>query len=397
MPPVDAAIVLADVVRRPRASARSSPEFRSRSLFSSSASCAERTMSVVLFCSDQTEESTPTRAVDGAGGVHPLLPRAHQSGNVATPLSTTSRSPTPGGAGRAPCGSAGGVDRPRGADVASPRRLRTFEPGLPAVAPAERPLETEQGVRRGEITVAMLSPEEYGRQVEDLTGASVVMFMDGERIESSAAGVPADVPDEGSVMVDGDKNRVRGFTAPAVGGDVDIRLLLDEQDTASLRDGTRSSRPGGDRVPDPRAIRGRHLARLQSEIQRCRSPPKLGRGDFSSTPRRRRRQFAASGARSTDPHSSRPDRGAARDRTRLEESFRRVRVVRRRSRPLRRMSSASRRRRGHRAAAGRGAARSETTLQEVARTRRRRLLARAPRVEAAVIDAGQIFGSISAR
>jgi diguanylate cyclase (GGDEF)-like protein len=287
----------------------------------------------------------------------------------------------------------------------------TFDAGeLPAVAPAERPLETEQRVRRGEITVAMLSPEEYGRRVEDLTGASVVMFMDGERIESSAAGVPADVPDEGSVMVDGDKNRVRGFTAPAVGGDVEIRLLLDEQDTASLRDGTTILAV---LAVIAFLVLGAIFAvaisrRLQSEIQRLLVAAKrLGRGDFSvDVPVDGADEFAALGrefnsmARQLEAQIEELQR----ERSRLEESFRRVgesfaagldrvgvmEIV---------VQTAVE---GIGAAAGRASMRGpDNRLQEVARTGRPQDFERALHAsEAAVIDAGQIaeiqLGDVSA-
>ena len=278
------------------------------------------------------------------------------------------------------------------------------------MAPAVRPLVSEQGDERGEITVAMLSPEAYGRRVEDLTGASVVMFMGGERIESSAAGVPSDLPDEGSVMVDGDKNRVRGFTAPAVGGEVDIRLLLDEQDAASLRDATTI-------LAVLAVIAFLILAalfavaisrRLQSEIQRLLvAAQRLGRGDFSvDVPVDGADEFAALGrefnsmARQLEAQIEELQR----ERTRLEESFRRVgesfaagldrvgvmEIV---------VQTAVE---GIGASAGRASMRGpDNLLQEVARTGRPQEFERALHAaEAAVIDAGQIaeiqLGEVSA-
>jgi diguanylate cyclase (GGDEF)-like protein len=280
----------------------------------------------------------------------------------------------------------------------------------PAVAPVERELVSESEDPRGEITVAMLSPEAYGRRVEDLTGASVVIMIEGERVASTASDVPADLPEEGSVIVGGDKSRVRGFVAPAVGGEADIRLVLDQQDAASLRDGTTI-------VAILAVLAFLVLAtifavaisrRLQSEIQRLLvAAQRLGRGDFSvAVPAEGSDEFAALGREFNSMARQLEGQIAElqRERSRLEEAIRRVgesfaagldrvgvmEIV---------VQTAVE---GIGAAAGRASMRGpDNLLQEVARTGRPQEFERALHAaEAAVIDAGQIaeiqLGDVSA-
>jgi diguanylate cyclase (GGDEF)-like protein len=222
---------------------------------------------------------------------------------------------------------------------------------------------------------------------------------DEERIASTATGVPGDLPAKGSVTVDGDKVRVRTFKASSVSGPVDIRLLLDEQETASLDDATTI-------VALLAFIAFLVLAaifaiaisrRLQSEIQRLLvAAQRLGRGDFSvAVPAEGSDEFAALGrefnsmARQLEGQIEELQR----ERTRLEEAIRRVgesfaagldrvgvmEIV---------VQTAVE---GIGAAAGRASMRGpDNDLQEIARTGNPDAFQRALHAaEAAVIDAGQ--------
>jgi diguanylate cyclase (GGDEF)-like protein len=277
-------------------------------------------------------------------------------------------------------------------------RLGEFTAGdMPAMAPVERDLIDARDARRGEITVSMSSPDEYGQRVERFTDASVVILDDGRRIASTAADVPDTLPEEGSVSVNGVDNRVRSFTADAAGGEVQVRVLLAEQDAASQRD-TLLAVLAVIAFLILAAIFAIAISRrLQSEIQRLLvAAQRLGRGDFSvAVPAEGSDEFAALGrefnsmARQLEAQIEELQR----ERTRLEEAIRRVgesfaagldrvgvlEIV---------VQTAVE---GIGAAAGRASMRGpDNTLQEVARTGNPDEFQRALHAaEATVIDAGQ--------
>jgi diguanylate cyclase (GGDEF)-like protein len=267
----------------------------------------------------------------------------------------------------------------------------------PAMAPVERDLIDAQDARRGEITVAMSSPDEYGQRVERFTDASVVILDDGTRIASTAADVPDTLPEEGSVSVNGVDNRVRSFTTAAVDGEVQVRLLLAEQDAASQRDTLLAVFAVIAFLILAAIFAVAISRRLQSEIQRLLvAAQRLGRGDFSvAVPAEGSDEFAALGrefnsmARQLEAQIEELQR----ERTRLEEAIRRVgesfaagldrvgvlEIV---------VQTAVE---GIGAAAGRASMRGpDNTLQEVARTGNPDEFQRALHAaEATVIDAGQ--------
>jgi diguanylate cyclase (GGDEF)-like protein len=268
---------------------------------------------------------------------------------------------------------------------------------LPALAPVERELLDEQRDARGEIAVSTLSPEEYGQRVESYTDASVVILEGGRRIASTAADVPDNLPEEGSVSVNGVGNRVQSFKTSVVGGEVEVRLLLAEQDAASPRD-TILAVIAVVAFLVLAALSAIAISRrLQSEIQRLLvAAQRLGRGDFSvAVPAEGSDEFAALGrefnsmARQLEGQIEELQR----ERTRLEEAIRRVgesfaagldrvgvmEIV---------VQTAVE---GIGAAAGRASMRGpDNDLQEIARTGNPDAFQRALHAaEAAVIDAGQ--------
>ena len=276
-----------------------------------------------------------------------------------------------------------------------------FESGsLPAVAPAERRLVDEEDRPTGRLVVAMLSPEQYANRIAKLTGADVVIEEGDTRLASTRPTAPADLPEEGGAAVEGTDFRVTSFEAPAIGGDVVVRLLLPDQDTA-----------------DPTAAPSLAAAaafvgflalafvfavavsrRLQSEIQRLLvAAQRLGGGDFSvAVPAEGNDEFAALGKEFNSMARQLEARleELQRERARLQEAIRRVGES----------FSASLDRvglleivvqtavDGIGAAAGRATMRdSEDRLKEVARTGEPEAFRRALHAaEAAVIDAGQI-------
>jgi diguanylate cyclase (GGDEF)-like protein len=272
--------------------------------------------------------------------------------------------------------------------------------GLPAVAPATRQLVDESDQPTGRLQVAMLSPDQYASRISKLTGAAVVVEQDDSRLASTSASAPSDLPDEGAAAIEGTDYRVQSFAAPAVGGDVTVRLLLPDQDTA-----------------DPTAAPSLFAAgafvgflalafifavavsrRLQSEIQRLLvAAQALGRGDFSvKVPAEGNDEFAALGKEFNSMASQLEARleELQRERARLQESIRRVGES----------FSASLDRvglleivvqtavDGIGAAAGRATMRDAgNSLKEVARTGEPEAFRRALHAaEAAVIDAGQL-------
>jgi diguanylate cyclase (GGDEF)-like protein len=271
---------------------------------------------------------------------------------------------------------------------------------LPGVAPVERGLVDEQGRPTGRLTVAMISPEQYGNRIAKLTGADVVIEEGSTRLASTRPTAPADLPDQGGAAVDGTDYRVRSFDAPAIGGDVAVSLLLPDQDTAGPTEGPS--------VAAAAAFVG-FLAlafvfavavsrRLQSEIQRLLlAAQRLGSGDFSVTvPAEGNDEFGALGKEFNSMARQLEARleELQRERARLQEAIRRVgesfaagldrigllEIV---------VQTAVD---GIGAAAGRATMRdAEDRLQEVARTGEPEAFRRALHAaEAAVIDAGQV-------
>jgi diguanylate cyclase (GGDEF)-like protein len=279
--------------------------------------------------------------------------------------------------------------------------LGRFESGgLPAVAPASRRLVDESEQPTGRLQAAMLSPEQYASRISKLTGADVVVEQGDSRVASTSAAAPSDLPDDGAAAIEGTDYRVQSFQAPAVGGEVTVRLLLPDQDTA-----------------DPTAAPSLFAAgafvgflvlafifavavsrRLQSEIQRLLvAAQRLGSGDFSVTvPADGNDEFAALGKEFNSMARQLEARleELQRERARLQEAIRRVgesfaagldrvgllEIV---------VQTAVD---GIGASAGRATMRDpEDRLKEVARTGEPEAFRRALHAaEAAVIDAGQI-------
>jgi diguanylate cyclase (GGDEF)-like protein len=202
--------------------------------------------------------------------------------------------------------------------------------GLPAIAPSTRQLVNENDEPTGRLRAAMLSPEEYGSRISKLTNADVVVEQGDSRIASTSAAAPSDLPEKGGTSIEGTDYRVRSFEAPAVGGNVTVRLLLPDQDTA-----------------DPTAAPSLFAAgaflgflvlafifavavsrRLQSEIQRLLvAAQRLGSGDFSVTvPAEGNDEFAALGKEFNSMARQLEARleELQRERARLQEAIRRV-------------------------------------------------------------------------
>jgi diguanylate cyclase (GGDEF)-like protein len=270
-----------------------------------------------------------------------------------------------------------------------------FESGtLPAVAPAGRRLVDTADDPTGRLTVAMLSPEQFGSRISKLTGADVVVEEDGRRLAATRPTAPADLPDGGGVAVDGTDYRVRSFRAPATGGQAHVHLLLPDQDTADPLELQSVAAAAAFLVFLALAF----SRRLQSEIQRLLvAAQRLGSGDFSvSVPTEGNDEFAALGKEFNSMARQLEARleELQRERARLQEAIRRVGES----------FSASLDRvglleivvqtavDGIGAAAGRATMRdAENLLQEVARTGEPEAFRRALHAaEAAVIDAGQI-------
>ena len=272
--------------------------------------------------------------------------------------------------------------------------------GLPAVAPVTRRLVDESQQPTGRLQVAMLSPDQYANRISKLTNAAVVVEQNDSRLASTSAAAPSELPDKGAAAIDGTDYRVRSFDVPAVGGDVTVRLLLPDQDTADPT------------APPSLFAAGAFVGflvlafifavavsrRLQSEIQRLLvAAQALGRGDFSvKVPAEGNDEFAALGKEFNSMASQLEARleELQRERARLQESIRRVGES----------FSASLDRVGLReivvqtavdgigAAAGRATMRdAANSLKEVARTGEPEAFRRALHAaEAAVIDAGQL-------
>jgi diguanylate cyclase (GGDEF)-like protein len=277
-----------------------------------------------------------------------------------------------------------------------------FESGTPpGVATATRDLVDTDQNPTGELTVAMLSPEEYARRISELTGSEVVIAEGDEQLASTQAdAAAADLPKDGPVEVAGVEYRVASFPMPVTDGSVTVTLLMPDLDTAS---------PTSEASVAAAAAFVGFLAlafafavavsrRLQSEIQRLlEAAQRLGSGDFSvAVPAEGNDEFAALGKE----FNSMARQLQARleelqlERERLEDAIRRVgqsvaagldrvgvlEIV---------VQTAVE---GVGAAAGRASMRGQDNrLIEVARTGEPEAFRRALHAaEAAVIDAGQV-------
>jgi diguanylate cyclase (GGDEF)-like protein len=277
-----------------------------------------------------------------------------------------------------------------------------FESGTPpGVATATRDLVDTDQNPTGELTVAMLSPEEYARRISELTGSEVVIAEGDEQLASTQAdAAAADLPEDGPVEVAGVEYRVASFPMPVTDGSVTVTLLMPDLDTAS---------PTSEASVAAAAAFVGFLAlafafavavsrRLQSEIQRLlEAAQRLGSGDFSvAVPAEGNDEFAALGKE----FNSMARQLQARleelqlERERLEDAIRRVgqsvaagldrvgvlEIV---------VQTAVE---GVGAAAGRASMRGQDNrLIEVARTGEPEAFRRALHAaEAAVIDAGQV-------
>ncbi len=279
--------------------------------------------------------------------------------------------------------------------------LGDFQAGeQPAVAPAQRRLVDQQDRPTGRLTVAMVGPEQYAERISSLTGAGVVVEQGGERLVATQTDAPSDIPDEGAVEVSGTDYRVTAFPGPAVGDDVEVKLLLPKGDTADPLDPASLFAAAA-------FIGFLVLAfifavavsrRLQSEIQRLLvAAQRLGSGDFSVTvPAEGNDEFGALGKEFNSMARQLEARleDLQRERARLQEAIRRVgesfaagldrvgllEIV---------VQTAVD---GIGASAGRATMRgSNDRLQEVARAGEPEAFQRALHAaEAAVIDAGQI-------
>ena len=279
----------------------------------------------------------------------------------------------------------------------------TFETGtLPAVAPATSRLEDSQQRTTGQITVAMLSPQQYAERISRLTAAEVVVVAGDQQLATTQPDADADtLPDHGPVAVSGVDYRTASFKASAVNGPITVSLLMADRDEAS---------------PTSPASLAALIAflgflalafafavavsrRLQSEIQRLlEAAQRLGSGDFSTAvPADGNDEFAALGKEFNSMARQLEARleELQRERARLQEAIRRVGES----------FSASLDRVGlleivvQTAVDGIGAACGRATmrdgadgrLQEVARAGEPEVFGRALHAaEAAVIDAGQV-------
>ncbi|HET8759339.1 MAG TPA: diguanylate cyclase [Solirubrobacteraceae bacterium] len=277
-----------------------------------------------------------------------------------------------------------------------------FESGtLPGLATATRQLLNADQKPTGELTVAMISPEEYARRISDLTASEVVIEQGDEQLASTQPDAGnADLPDSGPVEVAGVEYRVASFPAPVEDGSVMVTLLMPDRDTASPT--SRASLAAAAAFVGFLALAFAFAVavsrRLQSEIQRLlEAAQRLGSGDFSvAVPAEGNDEFAALGKEFNSMARQLQARleELQRERERLEEAIRRVgqsvaagldrvgvlEIV---------VQTAVE---GVGAAAGRASMRGQDNrLIEVARTGEPEAFRRALHAaEAAVIDAGQV-------
>jgi diguanylate cyclase (GGDEF)-like protein len=207
-----------------------------------------------------------------------------------------------------------------------------FEAGaLPAVAQATRRLVDDQRSPTGRITVAMLSPEQYAERISVFTAAEVVVVAGDQQLATTQADAdPAKLPDRGAVEVAGVDYRTSSFKADAVGGPIEVHLLMPDRGNASPT--------GSASLAALIAFLG-FLAlafafavavsrRLQSEIQRLlEAAQRLGSGDFSiAVPAEGNDEFAALGKEFNSMARQLEARleELQRERARLQEAIRRV-------------------------------------------------------------------------
>jgi diguanylate cyclase (GGDEF)-like protein len=209
--------------------------------------------------------------------------------------------------------------------------LGSFEVGSPpAIGSVSRRLIDDRERPTGRLTMGMLTPDQYADRISNLTGAEVVVDQDGGRLAATTPGAPAELPDKGGIDVEGTDYQVNSFPAEAVGGEVQVGLLLPDRDTAD---------PLGPASLWTAAAFFGFLAlafvfavavsrRLQSEIQRLLvAAQRLGSGDFSVTvPAEGNDEFAALGKEFNSMARQLEGRleELQRERGRLQEAIRRV-------------------------------------------------------------------------
>ena len=168
--------------------------------------------------------------------------------------------------------------------------LGDFRAGSPpAMAPDSRRLLDAGGDETGRVTVAMLSADQYVERVVDYTDAEVVLENeDGRRLATTSPNAPAELPDEpgSGVEVDGTEYRIRTLQANAVGGPVEVALLLDDRGGTAPTNETRNSILAATVfivfIVLAFVFAVALSRRLQSEIQRLlEAARQLGGGDFS--------------------------------------------------------------------------------------------------------------------
>jgi diguanylate cyclase (GGDEF)-like protein len=165
--------------------------------------------------------------------------------------------------------------------------FRTGSP--PAMAPASRRLVDPDAEETGRLTVAMLSADQYAQKVSDYTHAEVVLLSeDGKPLATTDADVPAELPDESVVEVDGTDYRVNSFEANALGGPVEVALLLKNRSGNNPSDEMRWSVIAAVAFIAFLAIAFIFAVavsrRLQDEIRRLlEAARRLSGGDFSAT------------------------------------------------------------------------------------------------------------------
>jgi diguanylate cyclase (GGDEF)-like protein len=277
--------------------------------------------------------------------------------------------------------------------------LGDFQAGeLPAVAPAQRRLVDQQDRPTGRLTVAMVSPDQYAERISELTRAAVVIERDGERIVATRTSAPSAIPDESPMDVSGTDFRVASFSAAAVGGGIDVKLLVPKGETAEPTESLVAAAAFVGFLVLAFIFAVAVSRRLQSEIQRLLvAAQRLGSGDFSVTvPAEGNDEFGALGKEFNSMARQLEARleELQRERARLQEAIRRVGESF--AAGLDRVSLleivVQTAVDGIGAAAGRASMRDgDDRLQEVARAGEPEAFQRALHAaEAAVIDAGQV-------
>lgn len=206
-----------------------------------------------------------------------------------------------------------------------------FEAGrLPAVAPAEAPVQDVEGEPLGALTVSVTSAEEYAESVSGLTATELLIGRDGETLFTTLPDATvAELPDRGSAAVGGGDYRASSFGARAVDGDVQMHMLLPDNDAGISNSGSLAALAGLLAFLSLAFFAALAVSRrLQSEVQRLLiAAQRLGRGDFSVTvPAEGNDEFAALGKEFNSMARQLESRLAElqRERGRLQEAIRRV-------------------------------------------------------------------------